>query len=339
LPALNTDKARKAAPLFATTLSAPILATDTTIPLQSVTGLPLDTAVTITIDATDSSGNPTPTVKETMTGVVNTGSVSLVNAVRGLDSTTAQAHASGAAVVQWFTADDWNDFISSYLTEHVQLGHHQSLNDINGNAWISQTATASAVNNLNVANSVSGSPIILSAVGTDTNIDIDITPKGTGKVVAPNGTISSAALTNPCKFLVYLSSVASTSSNTPLRIPFDTKVFDTGNNVDVITNKGRFTASIAGFYDFTAQLSFEPYNPDIVYPVIYKNGVNLLVGNEQDYTNTNTHALNITVPCLQLAVNDYIDIYIIHTTAGNMGVQGTGIPYQTWFGGLLVSQT
>jgi hypothetical protein len=55
-----------------------------------------------------------------------------------------------------------------------------SIDDTNGNELLKLTATASAVNELTLANAAtSGSPT-LSATGNDTNISITITPKGTG---------------------------------------------------------------------------------------------------------------------------------------------------------------
>lgn len=119
----NSDKVRLATPNFATTLAAPIAGSgDTSLTLSAVTGLTTDTAVTLTIDATNASGQPTPGVKETVTGVVS--GTEIVNLLRGQDGTTAQAHATGANVVMWFTASDWNDFADSYLEQHTQAGAH-----------------------------------------------------------------------------------------------------------------------------------------------------------------------------------------------------------------------
>ena len=56
------------------------------------------------------------------------------------------------------------------------------IDDANGNEEIKFTATASAVNEFTVANAAAGSAPEISASGNDTNIDIKITPKGTGKV-------------------------------------------------------------------------------------------------------------------------------------------------------------
>jgi hypothetical protein len=57
------------------------------------------------------------------------------------------------------------------------------IDDANGNEEIKFTATASAVNELTVANAATGNAPEISSTGDDTNIDIKITPKGTGKVV------------------------------------------------------------------------------------------------------------------------------------------------------------
>lgn len=52
--------------------------------------------------------------------------------------------------------------------------------DSNNNELISFTTTASAVNQLDIANAATGGAVILSATGTDTNISIAALPKGTG---------------------------------------------------------------------------------------------------------------------------------------------------------------
>src|ERR1019366_5600141 len=123
MAAANTDLVRNATPNFATTLANSMLISDTTMTLESVTGLPTATGITLTIDATDPiSGLPTPLLEETVTGVVSGSTVT--NLLRGKDGTSAAAHASGATVVMWITANLWNDWQSSYLDEHTQGGDH-----------------------------------------------------------------------------------------------------------------------------------------------------------------------------------------------------------------------
>jgi hypothetical protein len=65
-----------------------------------------------------------------------------------------------------------------------------SINDANGNELFGFTATGSAVNELTVANAAAANPPTLSSTGSDTNINISITPKGTGGVAI--GTSSTA---------------------------------------------------------------------------------------------------------------------------------------------------
>jgi hypothetical protein len=64
-----------------------------------------------------------------------------------------------------------------------------SINDTNGNEIFGITATASAVNELTVANAATGNNPVVSATGSDTNIGITLTPKGTGDVVFTSGNL------------------------------------------------------------------------------------------------------------------------------------------------------
>jgi hypothetical protein len=61
------------------------------------------------------------------------------------------------------------------------------IDDTNGNEEIKFTTTASAVNEITVANAATGNNPDVSASGSDTNIGINFTPKGTGAVTF-NGT-------------------------------------------------------------------------------------------------------------------------------------------------------
>jgi len=90
---------------------------------------------------------------------------------------------NGSAVLS-FTADTG---IASLVADTTpQLGGQL---DINGQAigdgtleLLKFTETGSAVNEFTIANAASGSGPTLSATGTDSNVGINITPKGTGVV-------------------------------------------------------------------------------------------------------------------------------------------------------------
>jgi len=56
------------------------------------------------------------------------------------------------------------------------------INDVVGNELIKVTATASAINELTIANAASGAGPTISATGGGTDVDINITPKAAGKI-------------------------------------------------------------------------------------------------------------------------------------------------------------
>jgi len=121
-----TDLFRKYKSLHSTTLSASIsTGTGETITLGSVTNLPTDTEITITIDRVDSSGNETSSKMERITGtLVGSG---LTSYTRAIDNTTDQAHSSGAVVEMVWNAKDLNDIVDGLLVEHGQTGFHNNL--------------------------------------------------------------------------------------------------------------------------------------------------------------------------------------------------------------------
>jgi len=125
MAAENTDKFLKLARKWTAKIGAAGVADDevTTIPLSSVTNLPTDTAVIVTIDRVDASGTATPTLEEAVIGVVS--GTNLVDCVRGVEG-TAQAHAAGASVEVLVTAASWNSMIDGFLAEHSQSGGHGS---------------------------------------------------------------------------------------------------------------------------------------------------------------------------------------------------------------------
>lgn len=107
---------------FSTTLSAGITDVSTTIALTTVTGLSTSGGV-VTIDRQDANNKDTPTVREYVSFAGVSGS-SLTGCTRGLGGSTAQSHSSGAKVEEVWTITHWNDFLSSYQTEHNNDGTH-----------------------------------------------------------------------------------------------------------------------------------------------------------------------------------------------------------------------
>lgn len=58
----------------------------------------------------------------------------------------------------------------------------------NGTTTLETTGVTSAVNRLSVTNSVTGSPVLISTVGSDANIGLTLNTKGTGSIIIDTGT-------------------------------------------------------------------------------------------------------------------------------------------------------
>jgi hypothetical protein len=73
------------------------------------------------------------------------------------------------------------------------------------------TATASAVNEITVANAATGNNPVLSATGSDTNIGITLTPKGTGNVTVSTGNLVIGTANKGIDFSINSSAAGMTS--------------------------------------------------------------------------------------------------------------------------------
>lgn len=104
---------------------------------------------------------------------------------RGQDDTTASSHLQGSAVIMAPVAAFY---------EALQSGSAQatSLLDKNGNVWVRKGATASAVNDITITNAVTGNAPTISATGSDTNVSLNLVPKGTGEIQISGTGISGA---------------------------------------------------------------------------------------------------------------------------------------------------
>lgn len=159
---------------FTTTTSGSVSSGAATVGLNSVAGYTDGETVVFVIDPTNAAK------KQTFTGVMDTSGVQVTGVV--WTAGTNVAHDSGATVVDYATATHISMMTKGLLRDHNQSGYHKTLNDDSGNEWIKQVSTASAVNELSVANAATGNSPILSATGGDTNVGLTLTPKGTGNI-------------------------------------------------------------------------------------------------------------------------------------------------------------
>ena len=119
------------------------------------------------------------------------------------DSFTFATDNKGDALVFATANDSTNPDIDTLPAGDVTLAGTQTLTnktltspkigtsvlDTNGNELALLTATSSAVNEFTIANAATGAGPTISSTGDDSNIDINITPKGTGDVVLAGDTV------------------------------------------------------------------------------------------------------------------------------------------------------
>ena len=85
--------------------------------------------------------------------------------------------------------------------------------DANGNESVIFQTTGSAVNQFDITNAATGSAPILEATGGDTNVDIDLKPKGSGEVAIGTGA-AAATITTKGAFDLVLDTNSGTNSGT-----------------------------------------------------------------------------------------------------------------------------
>lgn len=142
---------------------------------------------------------------------------------------------------------------------------------------------------------------------------------------------SATSFVNPYKFNAYRSAALTITTGSFQRIPLDAVEFDTGSNVDITTNKGRFTAPVAGFYLISWLVGFSIGASDCA-GVLYKNGSIYRWGNETPSTAGGGSGGSALI---QLAATDFIELF---GSAGTTGVVNVGsAPIKTWMSGFLVS--
>jgi len=74
------------------------------------------------------------------------------------------------------------------VLDNIPISDIGSLTDANGNELLTGDTVASAVNNFEVANAATGTNPLLSVIGDDTNVGMDVTSKGTGGITLWSGT-------------------------------------------------------------------------------------------------------------------------------------------------------
>lgn len=134
----------------------------------------------------------------------------------------------------------------------------------------------------------------------------------------------------PVKFRVRRNAAFTSTNASFVLVTYDTKDFDTGSNIDVTTNKGRFTAPVAGFYVFFARASFTGLgNSAQVILALYKNGSVYQRGLHEQSQVSGAGGSSYG-DLVQLAAGDYVEMYVY--TDGNASLE-TAAGSQAFFSG------
>ena len=284
--------------------------------------------------------NSTRPIPSTLTAIKGVGAASLsAAALTGWPTTTAvhfilyQITTGGVKIAG--TQTDWKGVVSGATITNLVLKAGTDASYPIGTI-IECGPTAAYANDLYAAATAEHTALGIHNAAAAATI-APLLPAGSIANVKLAADISPAKFANPYKFSVYRSA-ALTITTTGI-VLFDTKVFDTGSNVDVVTNKGRFTAPVAGFYYFNTAIGIgiSSNNSTAFATNLFKNGALVLAGNS--HVNMYPGVYSITIGAsgmLQLTAGDYVEVSIVCSGAGTGIAPGLSNNY---FQGFLISTT
>lgn len=146
------------------------------------------------------------------------------------------------------------------------------------------------------------------------------------------GALSLVAVDNPVSFSVYRAGAFNAGSVIP--VLFDSKDWDDGNNVDIVTNQGRYTATFAQEMFFVGKLAWDLAGGTGIILYLFKNGVlekegdALVSGSSGGFR----HSISISAK-IRLQAGDYVELYVYGS-----GVNISPGKEYSWFQGHLVKK-
>ncbi len=267
---------------------------------DSLAGWPTASKVHFVTYQIDSSSEPVAGTQLDCYGIVSGNSITSFTVVDGSDT----GNIVGDVVEMLPTAAWGQDLADALMSQHKRSGTH------------ADTITTDTINENTSAHGV-----------TIDGVNIK------DGALTTTGSVTPAIISNPYGFSAYRSAAFTDGNSAYALVTFDTENFDTGSNYD--TSTGKYTAPVAGFYQFNANISVNYTGGNYIGVAFHKNGTRVSIGNfVAGGGSGSTLASNGVSAYLQLAANDYVQVY--HFGTGGAGQTGSDL---TNFSGFLVNKT
>lgn len=184
-----------------------------------------------------------------------------------------------------------------------------SLKDTNGNTWIGQTATGSAVNYVNVTDNSTTNPPIIAASGSDTNITLQLNGKGTGGAAILGSSTNDSASSGYVgeyisQFTASGSAVSLTSGSAAniAQITISAGDWDVWGSIYTLAASGTVTTSVFG--QITTNSATFTFPPTQALPT---SGFN-------NYSSSATQGFYLSVGQTRYSVSTNTTIYLVCTS-------------------------
>jgi hypothetical protein len=165
-------------------------------------------------------------------------------------------------------------------------------------------------------------------INASTSSGLVVTPDNSGNVLLQYNGVAAPAFSGGMS-----TSVNIPTSNVWTKMPCDYEAFDTANCFDITTNKGRFTPTVAGYYQLNA--SVQPNNSiSRVGIAIYKNGSAYQYGTDSS-TSTGVGGVGMSTLVYMNGSTDYVEVYAAMGNCPQPWAYSATALF-SWFNGYLV---